>query len=224
MSVLRIYGIARTRAFRVLWIAKEIGLEYEHLPIEIRDANPRVAEYLKINPNGRLPSIEDGNFVLWESLSITMYLAKKQALWLLYPETLEGEAKTWQWSLWALNEVDRAVNIWSLHAKRLPPEERNPKALADALKVLEQPFKVLEAALADRDYLLGPNFTVVDLNVAAVMSRSLGMDHAAPPRIGNWLRRCHGRPAAREAIALRDAADAATPAEVTRMIVARNRL
>jgi glutathione S-transferase len=194
------------------------------MPIEIRDANPQVADYLKINPNGRLPAIDDDGFVLWESLAITMYLAKKHGLGRLYPTALQDEAKTWQWSLWALNEVDRGVNIWSLHAVRLPPEERNPKALAEALKVLEAPFKVLEAALADRPFLLGADFTVVDLNVAAVMSRALGMDHTATPRVGDWLRRCHARPAAREAVALRDAADAATPAEVTRMIVARNRL
>jgi glutathione S-transferase len=222
--MLRIYGIARTRAFRVLWVAQELGLAYEHLPIEIRDANPNVADYLKINPNGRLPAIEDDGFVLWESLAITMYLAKKHGLGRLYPEALEGEARTWQWSLWAVNEVDRGVNIWSLHAKRLPPEERNPKALADALKVLEQPLRVLEATLADRPYLLGEAFTVADLNVAAVMSRALAMDWTAAPRVGDWLARCHARPAAREAVALRDAADAATPDVVTRMIVARNRL
>lgn len=224
MAALRIYGIARTRAFRVLWIAKEIGLAYEHLPIEIRDANPRVAEYLKINPNGRLPAIEDGEFVLWELLAITMYLAKKHAAGRLYPSSLEGEARTWQWSLWAVNEVDRAINIWSLHAVRLPPEERRPAALADALKVLEQPFKVLDGALANQPYLLGDQFTVADLNVAAVMSRARGMDLSATPRIADWIARCHDRQAAREAVALRDAADAATPTEVTRMIVARNRL
>ncbi len=221
---LRIYGIARTRAFRALWICKELGIEYEHRPIEIRDANPQVADYLKVNPNGRLPAIEDGDFVLWESLAITMYLAKKHGLGRLYPTTLQGEAKTWQWSLWAVNEVDRGTNIYSLHSKRLPPEERNPKALADALKVLEQPLKVLEGELARGSYLLGSDFTVADLNVAAVMSRAQTMDFSATPRVGEWIARCHARPAAREAVALRDAADAATPDEVTRMIVARNRL
>ncbi|MBX6426483.1 MAG: glutathione S-transferase family protein [Variibacter sp.] len=224
MSRLRIFGVARTRAFRVLWIAKELGLEYEHLPIEIRAANPRAEEYLAINPNGRLPAIDDDGFILWESLAITLYLAKKHAFGRLYPADLHGEAKTWQWSLWAVNEVDRGVNIWSLHANRLPREERNPAALAEALKVLEAPFRVLDGALADRPYLLGEEFTVADLNVAAVMSRALPMDFSATPRLGTWLRRCHDRPAAREAVALRDAADAATPPEVTRMIAQRNRL
>lgn len=224
MSLLRIYGIARTRAFRVLWAAKELGLAYEHLPIEIRDANPQLADYLAINPNGRLPAIEDDGFVLWESLAITLYLTKKHALGRLYPTALADEATTWQWSLWAVNEVDRGVNIWSLHTTRLPPAERNARALADALAVLAPPLRVLDQALAGRLYLLGDAFTVADLNVAAVMSRGLTMDFAAAPHLGDWLRRCHDRPAAREAVALRDAADAATSDDVTRMIVARNRL
>jgi glutathione S-transferase len=122
---LQIYGIARTRAFRALWVAKELGIDYEHLPIEIGDAGARTPEFLAINPNGRLPVIVDGDFVLFESLAITMYLAKKHSPGKLYPASLEGEARTWQWSLWAVTEVDRGVNIWSLHAVRLPEAERD---------------------------------------------------------------------------------------------------
>jgi glutathione S-transferase len=192
MSNLRIYGVARTRAFRALWIAKELGLDYEHVPIEIGEAGARQPDYLAINPNGRLPAIDDNGFTLWESLAITLYLAKKHGR--LYPATLEGEAKAWQWSLWSVQEVDRGVNIWSLHAVRLPPQDRDPQRLAEALKVLEAPFKVLDGALALRSYLLGDDFSVADLNVAAVISRAIDMDLAATPRIGDWLRRCLERP------------------------------
>jgi glutathione S-transferase len=224
VSRLRIYGIARTRAFRALWIAKELGLDYEHVPVEIGEAGARKPDYLAINPNGRLPAIDDGGFTLWESLAITLYLAKKHATGSLYPATLEGEAKAWQWSLWSVQEVDRGVNIWSLHAVRLPPEDRDLQRLAEALKVLAPPFKVLDGALAERAYLLGDAFTVADLNVAAVISRAVDMDLSATPRIGDWLRRCLGRPAARAAQALRAEADAAVPVEVTRAIARHNRL
>src|SRR5262249_59750045 len=61
LSGMRIYGIARTRAFRVLWVAKELGLDYEHLPIEIGAAGARSPEFLAINPNGRLPFIVDND-------------------------------------------------------------------------------------------------------------------------------------------------------------------
>ena len=224
MPDLSIYGIARTRAFRALWVANEVGLEYEHLPIEIGDAGAGAPEFRAINPNGRLPFIDDNGFVLFESLAITLYLAKKHANGRLYPATLEGEARTWQWSMWALNEVDRGVNIWSLHAVRLPPDERDAAKRDEALKVIAKPFQVLDAALSKQDYLVGSEFTVADLNVAAVISRAIEMDLSAVPHLKAWLTRCLDRPAAREALALKTKADRETPPEVTRRIVQINRL
>jgi glutathione S-transferase len=224
VSTLRIYGVARTRAFRALWMAKELGIDYEHLPIEIGDAGARAPEFLAINPNGRLPFMVDDGFVLFESLAITLYLAKKHSNGNLYPATLEGEARAWQWSFWAIAEVDRGVNIWSLHAIRLPPGERDAAKRDEALKVVAKPFKVLDAALAKQSYLLGETFTVADLNVAAVISRTIDMDLSAVPNLKSWLLRCLERPAAREALALKAKADADTPAEVTRQIAKINRL
>jgi glutathione S-transferase len=224
MSGLRIYGIARTRAFRALWMAMELGLDYEHDPVEICDAGARTPEFLAINPNGRLPVIVDDGFVLFESLAITLYLAKKHSSGRLYPTTLEGEARAWQWSLWAVTEVDRGVNIWSLHAVRLPPAERDADKRADALKVLVAPFKVLDAAVSKEPYLLGGEFTVADLNVAAVISRAIEMGLSATPNLKAWLTRCLERPAARQALALKTTADNATPVEVTRRIARINRL
>jgi glutathione S-transferase len=221
---LRIYGVARTRAFRALWIAQELGLAYEHLPIEIGDAGARTPEFLALNPNGRLPVIADGDFVLSESLAITLYLAKKYSAGKLYPGSLEGEARAWQWSFWAIAEVDRGVNIWSLHAVRLPPAERDAKLRDEALKVIARPFQVLDTELAETSYLLGAEFTVADLNVAAVISRAVDMDSSAWPNLKAWLIRCLDRPAARAALALKAKSDNETPVEVTRRIAQINRL
>jgi glutathione S-transferase len=221
---LRIYGVARTRAFRALWIAEELGLAYEHVPVEIGEAGARTPEFLALNPNGRLPLIVDGDFVLSESLAITLYLAKKYSHGALYPAALEAEARVWQWSFWALAEVDRGVNIWSLHAVRLPPDERGAALRDEALKLLAAPFKVLDAAVAGGAYLLGPDFTVADLNVAAVISRAVDMDLAPWPHLQNWLTRCLDRPAARQALALKAKSDKETPVEVTRHIARINRL
>ena len=158
MSALRIYGVARTRAFRALWVAEELGIPYEHKPIEIGDAGARTPEFLALNPNGRLPVIVDGDFVLPELLAITLYLAKKHSFGKLYPARSRTRRKAWQWSFWAIAEVDRGVNIWSLHAVRLPPAERNPALREEALKVIAAPFKVLDAAVAKQPYLLGERF------------------------------------------------------------------
>jgi glutathione S-transferase len=224
MAGVKIYGIARTRAFRPLWTAMELGIDYEHIPVEIGSHGAQQPEFLKINPNGRLPAIDDDGFVLFESLAITMYLAKKHSNGRLYPGTLEGEARTWQWSLWAVNEVDRGVNIWSLHAIRLPLEERDAGKRAEALQVIEKPFRVLDAAVSQQPYLTGNDFTVADLNVAAVISRAVDMDLGAVPNLKAWLMRCLERPAARRALALKKQADDEVPLEVTRLIARRNRL
>ena len=224
MSQLRIYGVARTRAFRALWMAEELGLDYAHFQVEIGDAGARTPEFLAINPNGRLPVIEDDGFVLFESLAITLYLAKKHGYGRLYPAMLEAEARAWQWTLWAVTEVDRGVNIWSLHAVRLPPDERDAAKREEALAVLAAPFKVLDNALAGRRYLVGGDFTVADLNVAAVISRAVDMDLSAVPNLKSWLVRCLERPAARAALKLKTQSDAETPVEVTRQIARRNRL
>jgi glutathione S-transferase len=224
MSDLRIYGVARTRAFRALWISEELGLSYEHFPIEIGGGGARSPEFLALNPNGRLPFVVDDGFVLAESLAITLYLAKKHATGKLYPVALEDEAKAWQWSFWAIAEVDRGVNIWSLHAVRLPPDERNASLREEALKVIDAPFKVLDAAVAKQPYLLGSEFTVADLNVAAVICRTVDMDLDGVPNLKAWLTRCLDRPAARKALVLKSKSDSDTSVEVTRRIAQINRL
>jgi glutathione S-transferase len=126
--------------------------------------------------------------------------------------------------IYGTGSVDRAVNIWSLHAVRLPPEDRNAELRAEALRIMGAPFKVLDGELAGRAYLLGDDFTVADLNVAAVISRAIAADLSATPRLASWLRRCLDRPAAVEALKLRAEADAQVPLEITRTIARNNRL
>jgi len=220
----KIYGMARTRAFRALWVAMELGIDYEHIPVEIGDAGARTPEFLAINPNGRLPAIVDDGFVLVESLAITLYLAKKHGFGTLYPADPKAEARAWQWTLWALTEVDRGVNIWSLHAIRLPAAERDAAKRDEALRVIAAPFKVLDEAVSKQPYLLGNEFTVADLNVAAVISRAIDMNMSATPHLGAWLQHCLDRPAAKKALALKARSDAETSADVVREIVRRNRL
>jgi glutathione S-transferase len=89
---------------------------------------------------------------------------------------------------------------------------------------VEPPFKVLDGALSGSSYLVGDDFTVADLNVAAVISRAIDMDLSATPHLARWLKRCLERPAALKARALRAQADAAVPVEVTRAIARHNRL
>jgi glutathione S-transferase len=74
---LKIYGVARSRAFRILWMAKELGLDYEHVKVDFATGETQQPGFLALNPNGHIPVIDDDGFILWESMTINLYLAKK---------------------------------------------------------------------------------------------------------------------------------------------------
>lgn len=181
-------------------MAEELGKDYDPIPIAPHgsDDSKRDPQFLSANPNARVPAIDDDGFALWESMAINLYLAKKYG-GSLYPDTIDGEARAWQWSFWAIAELDKQFIDWALHDHALPLDERDSAKARDALEVLRRPLKVLESALSDSDYLLGDSFTVADLNVASVMYRALWMDLEDTPSTNDWFHRCWARPAARRA-------------------------
>ena len=200
--MLKIYGMARSRAFRTLWMAKELGLEYENIALNpMSGTETRTPEFLAINPNGHVPAIDDDGFVLWESMAINLYLAKKHARGSLYPIRFEDEAKTWQWSFWGMTEIERPLLTALLHRAILPEAERDAKLADKSEHELGRPLMVLDAACAASPYLLGEHFTVADLNVAGILSwaRPARIDLSHVAKAADWLKRCAERPAARAA-------------------------
>jgi glutathione S-transferase len=199
--MLKIYGIPRSRAFRTLWLAKELGIDYENVAIDMTKGETRTPQYLAINPNGHIPAIDDDGFVLWESMAINLYLAKKYGDAGLYPSRLEDEARAWQWSFWGMTEVERPVLTALMHRALLPEAQRDA-ALADRNEQeLGRPLMVLDQAVAASPYLLGEQFTIADLNVASILSwaRPARIDLSRVPKMAEWFRRCGERPAARAA-------------------------
>ena len=200
---LKIYGIPKSRAVRVLWMAEELGIPYANVGVTMADKAHKQPAFLEVNPNGRLPAIDDGGFRLSESLAINLYLAKKHGK--LQPKSLEDEARCWQWSLWTVFEIDKQVNDWASHDHVLPEAQREPGKLKLAREVLDVPLGVLDSALANRAYLVSPDaFSVADLNVAAAMYRLNRMDFGAKKNLARWYRACWDRPAARKARDLRE--------------------
>jgi glutathione S-transferase len=201
MAALKIYGTPRSRAFRTLWMAKELGLDYDNIPIDMGKGETRTADYLKINPNGHIPAIDDNGFILWESMAVNLYLAKKHGLGTLYPRSLEDEARVWQWSLWGMTEIERHV-LNAMFNRALYPEDKRDAASADeSEKAMQHPLGVLDATVAKTPYLVGSNFTVADLNLASILSwaRPARIDFGNFPKAADWLSRCAMRPAAKAA-------------------------
>lgn len=200
---LKVYGYAASRTIRTLWLCEELGLPYEHIKTTTADGGTRTPEFLKINPAGHIPAIDDDGFKLSESMAINLYLAKKHAK--LYPATPQAEAKAWQWSFWVTSELDAPVVRWIMHGMLLPPEQRDVKIALQARQDMEWPLQVLNNELAKQQYLADPNaFTVADLNVAATLYRLLFVDLADKPHLEAWLKRCWDRPAAKRARAMRE--------------------
>jgi glutathione S-transferase len=197
----KIYGVPRSRAFRTLWMAKELRLDYEHVKVDFATGETRTQAHLALNPNGHIPVIDDNGFVLWESMAINLYLAKRYGAGTLYPSRLEDEARAWQWSFWGMTEIERPVLAALFNRAILPEGERDAATAEEAEKQLAQPLRVLNGALGRSANLLGDNFTVADLNVASILAwaRPAQIDMSPFPKVAEWLKNCAERPAARAA-------------------------
>lgn len=198
--MIRIYGIPMSRAFRPLWLAEELGLSYENVPTHFATGDTKKPEFLAINPNGHIPALVDGDVVLCESMAINLYLARKYdgGLW---PKSIADEGRTWQWSFWAMTELEPPLLDLLMHTAMRPPAERDAAKAQDAKARLAKPLDVLEGALRGRSHLVGTAFSVADLNVASVLSwaRMLRLDLSRWPWLDAWLARCLERPAAKKA-------------------------
>lgn len=210
-SMLKIYGVYQSRASRNYWMAHELGIPFESIPViqarRVADPNApdapfhtRSAAFLKVNPNGHIPTIDDDGLVLWESMAINLYLARKHK-GPLAAQNLQEEGQIENWSFWAVNEIEQeAVKIVLTHDNRLAGTPGGREMLAVATRLLKRPFQILNAHLATQDYLVGNRFTVADLNVAEICRYAMteAALTAPNPHVVAWYERCHDRPAFRE--------------------------
>lgn len=191
----KLYGTSRSRSARCLWALEELGVKYEHVPIATTEA--KSAENLKRNPNGHIPVLEDDGAVVWESMAINLYLAEKYGKNSLWPPELTTHADIYKWSFWAMTEIEPHLITILRNRVMNPPEQRDEKAAQAAVEALKAPLNVLEGSLKGKEYLLGRNFTIADLNVAAVMSwmPMMRLDLSSTPNVDAWLQKCLGREA-----------------------------
>lgn len=206
--MLTIYGAYRSRATRTYWLALELGLDFTSVPVlqARRLENPLAADapintlspsFLKINPLGLIPAIEDDGFVVIESMAINLYLAKKHG-GPLAPATLKEETEASMWSFFAATTLEAdALRISMTAAAGKLEAEDGKSEVAAASRLLERPLRVLDAHLATTGFIVADRFTVADINVAEVVR------YAQPataliekfPRVKAWLETVQDRPA-----------------------------
>jgi glutathione S-transferase len=201
--MLKIYGSARSRASRVLWMAGELNIPYEHFDYLPRSPETRSAAFLALNPNGSVPVIDDDGFVLYESMAINTYLGTKHGGALCSADP-RRQALALQWALWETDRLDRQVVNYVNHTGGLPEAQRN-KTIADlAWADIVPAMTTLDGVLGKSRWLVGDAFSIADLNVASALYRGLFMDLSQWPNVTEWLARCWERPPAKKVRAMRE--------------------
>ena len=191
---MKLYGIPGSRALRSIWAAEEVGVDYELVKTDFTADNKK-PDYLAINPNGRIPALVDGDLVLFESMAINLYLAKRYG-GDLYPSDAAGEALTNQWTIWGMTELEPLLMQMVLHKMVLPEDQRDPARVEAAEGDIQRPLAVLDTHLAKQDYLLGSGFGIADLNLAGTLAVAsfASYDISAHANASRWLGACVARP------------------------------
>jgi glutathione S-transferase len=183
-----------TRDLRALWVLEESGLPYRLQPLDFASGELKRPDYMRIQPFGQIPAIDDEGFTLFESAAIVLYVAEKVDH--LLPTSREGRALAAQWALAAVNTIEPAlVDLLSVEvfcAEQAWAVERRPAVLEHAMGKLAN----LERELAKRPYILGEEFSAPDILMATVLRLVQQTDHIdRAPNVAAYLARCEARPA-----------------------------
>ncbi len=193
---MKLYGVLMSRANRCMWMLEEMGHPYELVETSAHPDELRTAEYLRLNPNARMPTLVDGDLVVSESLAINLYLANKYEgpMHTGSPEVL---ARATQWSIWAVLELEPLARDLLDHRLNLVERAREASIAERNELLLQRPLGVLNKVLESQECLLGDEFTVADLNVAAVLAwaKRAEMDFSFVREVNRWMEVCFARPA-----------------------------
>ncbi|NEQ15686.1 MAG: glutathione S-transferase family protein [Moorea sp. SIO3E2] len=180
---LKLYGALRSRAAIVQWYLEELGVPYEYILLDMKAGEHKQPEYLSINPMGKVPAIVDGDFKLWESGAILVYLANKYGE---TPSSLEEQSDIVQWVLFANATLGLELFL----------DDRREKETPRLLKPLNE-------ILTDKPFLLGDNLSVADIAVGSYLAYAkilVNLDLKEYPAVADYVMRLSQRPAFRETI------------------------
>ena len=198
--MLKIWG--RTNSVNVkktIWAAEELGLEYERIDAGLQFGVTKTPEYMKMNPNSLVPTIEDDGFVLWESHTIVRYLCAKHAAGTLWPTAIKTRADGERWMDWAFTFQAAMRDVfWGLI--RTPAEKRDAQAIEAGRQKSAALLAVPERTLSERPYLGGASFTMADIPLGCEVQRWMRVPIERPcfPAVEAWFERLRERPAFRK--------------------------
>ena len=203
--MLKFYYSGAPNPMKVALLLEETGLPYDAIPIDTRKGDQHKPDYLKINPNAKVPAIVDGDATVFDSNAILLYLAEKTGKFL--PEnTPKNRGELLSWLMFVATGVG-PFSGQSVHFRQYAPEKL-PYAVNRYMFEAKRHFGILDARLADRPYMVGGTYTIVDMDVwgwARLIPTVLGEEHWAKfPNLKRLVDEISARPAAARAVALRD--------------------
>jgi len=198
--MLKLWGRTNSiNVMKVLWTLEELGLPYERIDAGMQFGVVNTDEYRAINPNSRVPTIEEDGFTLFESNTIVRYLCAKYSMGALYPEELRARADTERWMDWATAQVQPVMTpvFWNLI--RTPAEKRNYAAVAENTVATHRTMEVLDWGLTRRPYLGGGSLTIGDIVAGVWVHRwyALPIERPDLPRVQAYYERLQERSAYR---------------------------
>ena len=193
---MKVYFAPQSRAVRTVWLLEEIGKTYELERFVLGQREMRGPDYTAINPNGRVPTLIDGDNTITESTAIAQYIAGRYAPELAPGPEAENFAPFLQWLHYAEGMIMPPINNYVVETVLLPPERRNDEIAARAMKLLNRTLLGVETHMRDRDFL-ADTFTIADTITghAVIMSRRLGAGFDKLPNLTAYADRLENRPA-----------------------------
>ena len=168
-TMMKLYGFGPTRSLRALWGLKELGVEFEFIPVNLQAGEHKRPDFLAINPAGKVPVLIDGDLVLPESAAIVLYLAEKYPEKGLMPTKLEQRAQVYRWVLFAVTELEQPLWRMTKHRFLYPENKRLPQDIELAREDFTAMAAVLERHMSGRQYIVGERISVADCVTAYLM-------------------------------------------------------
>jgi glutathione S-transferase len=196
---LKIWGRANSvNVQKVLWCLTELDLAHERIDAGMAFGKNNEPAYLAMNPNGRVPTLVEGDFVLWESNAVMRYLAmaygKGSSVYPAEPKRRAGVDRWLDWTLSTVQPVDRPV-FWAL--VRTPPDKRDMAAIQKDVDAEAVVWRIADAQLASRQFIEGDDFTLADIALGAYARRWLGVEGVSKPKLAHldrWFAQFATRP------------------------------
>ncbi len=199
---MKLYYVPKTRATRPRWVLEELGVPDELVRLAASKGETHAPEHLARQPLGHVPALEDGEVRMFESAAICLWLAERfPEKGLVPPPGTPGRAATYQWMFYAMTELEPPLNALSAEARK-PEADRSERRVEDAKKRFRTAAAAIDAAVKDREFLVGGTFSVADVVVAACLAwgRAAGALDGLPAAEA-YLARLRTRPAWRRATA-----------------------